>query len=239
MRKLFILKTGTSHPHIIARYGDFVDWFIDGLQVPAERLAVIDSCNGDELPDYSKVLGVLITGSHAMVTERLPWSERIAQWLPGAIEQGFPILGVCYGHQLLAQALGGRVDYNPLGGEYGTSAIHLNTNGEADPLLGGLGNPILAQVAHFQSVTQLPPSAQLLATSSMDAHQAFCINGCIWGVQFHPEISAPVVREYIHYNREKLGQSGQDPEQSLNSVVDTPLGAEILRRFGSLCMTDK
>jgi GMP synthase (glutamine-hydrolysing) len=60
------------------------------------------------------------------------------------------------------------------------------------------------------------------------------MGGCAWGVQFHPEMEAEVVREYIRHNRESITASGQDPEALLAGCEDTPAGGEILRRFGGV-----
>ena len=70
---------------------------------------------GDALPRREGFAGVIVTGSAAMVTERADWSERSADWLREAAHDGMPLFGICYGHQLLAHALGGEVGYNPAG----------------------------------------------------------------------------------------------------------------------------
>lgn len=70
----------------------------------------------------------LLSGSWAMVTDRADWSERTAAWVRGAVADGLPLLGVCYGHQLMSYALGGNVGDNPAGWERGLIAV---TGGEA------------------------------------------------------------------------------------------------------------
>lgn len=68
-----------------------------------------------------------------MVTERADWSERTAGWIRNAMDAELPLFGVCYGHQLMAHALGGRVDYLPGGREIGTLPIALTPQGANDP----------------------------------------------------------------------------------------------------------
>ena len=90
MRELIILKTGSTLPTLLARKGDFTDWIVAGLDAGSAAVRIVDAENGDALPAYDDVAGVVITGSHDMVTERQPWSEQAAAWLPGLVERGIP-----------------------------------------------------------------------------------------------------------------------------------------------------
>ena len=183
---------------------------------------------------YSDPAGVVITGSHAMVTERADWSEQTAAWLPGLVERGIPVLGICYGHQLLAHALGGTVGDNPLGREYGTVDVHLTDEAHADALLGALPTPVRVQVSHTQSVLALPAGARRLAWSDGDPNQAFVVGERAWGVQFHPEFDRDVVVTYIDRYRQALIDEGQDPDRLIEMSEDTIYGSMILSRFGQV-----
>lgn len=109
MGQILIVKVGSTLPSLLSKRRDFERWILSGMQVHSGRAVIADVCDGAPLPGYDEMSGVVITGSHAMVTEHQDWSERAATWLPGAVERGVPTLGVCYGHQLLAYALGGEV----------------------------------------------------------------------------------------------------------------------------------
>lgn len=234
-RQLIILKTGSTLPELLARKGDFTDWIIAGLGAGSgadqAAIRVVDAENGCALPDYDAVAGVVITGSHDMVSDRLPWSERAAAWLPGLVARGIPTLGICYGHQLLAHALGGAVGNNPNGREFGTVNIELTAAAADDPLLGGLPARLPVQVCHTQSALKLPPGTRRLAHSARDANQAFVIGESAWGVQFHPEFDAEVVAAYIREYAARLRAEGQDPDALSAGCHETPHGAAILRRF--------
>jgi GMP synthase (glutamine-hydrolysing) len=234
MRELIILKTGSTLPTLLARKGDFTDWIVTGLDAAPTEVRIIDAENVCTLPAYDEVAGVVITGSHAMVTERQPWSERVAAWLPGLIERGIPTLGICYGHQLLAHALGGEVGDNPNGREFGTVTVDLAAEAADDPLLGGLPSRLPVQVCHTQSALRLPAGARRLAQGSRDANQAFVVGEAAWGVQFHPEFDAEVVTTYIEHYAERLRAEGQDPAALSAGCCDTPVGTTILRRFGEI-----
>lgn len=231
-RPLLIIKTGSSMPDLVARRGDFEDWIAQGLGLPQTALRVVDVTNGGKLPHPAEVSGVVISGSHAMVTEHHPWSERTAQWLIGAVQTGVPTLGICYGHQLLAYALGGEVGDNPNGREFGTVDITIRANG--DPLFAGFNSSIQAHVSHTQSVLKLPEGAHVLAASAMEPHAAIAFTPQVWGVQFHPEFDADIVRAYIRTYADVLRSEGQDPEQRLATCHDTPVGTALLRRFARL-----
>ena len=234
MRELIILKTGSTLPNLLARKGDFTDWIAAGLDAASTPIRIVDAENGDALPAYDDVAGVVITGSHDMVTERQPWSERAAAWLPGLVERGIPTLGICYGHQLLAHALGGEVGDNPNGREFGTIAVELEAEAADDPLLGGLPARLPVQVCHTQSALTLPAGARRLAQGSRDANQAFSVGEAAWGVQFHPEFDAEVVTAYIEHYDARLRAEGQDPDALIAACHDTPAGTTILRRFGQI-----
>jgi GMP synthase (glutamine-hydrolysing) len=234
MHQLLLIKTGTTLPSLLARQGDFEDWVMAGLGLLPDRVAVADVQAGTALPEPNAVAGVVITGSHAMVTDHDPWSERTAAWLREAVEQHTPVLGICYGHQLLAYALGGKVDDNPRGNETGTVEVYLNEAGSTDRLLGGLANPLRVQVSHQQTMLTLPIGARHLAWSDRDAHQAFVVGDHAWGMQFHPEFNAAAVRAYVEDDRELLRAAGQDPDRINAQVEDTRYGQEILRRFARL-----
>ncbi len=166
-----------------------------------------------------------------MVTEHHDWSERTAKWLANGVEKGMPTLGICYGHQLLAYALGGEVGNNPNGREFGTIEVHLEQAAREDALLGGLPTPMKGHVSHTQSVFRLPAEARRLAYSERDPNQAFVINNCAWGVQFHPEFDAEIVREYtLGHSDVLLAEARIQPSWAAVSV-DTPHGTEILQRF--------
>ena len=201
------------------------------MGVSKEMVTVVDVTMGGALPENGTYGGVVITGSHSMVTDGLRWSRQTASWLALEVATGTPTLGICYGHQLLGQALGGLVRQNPLGWEMGTVDVTLQGPGLQDKILGGLGSTIRVHVSHTQSVLRLPGSAIRLAANARDINQAFRVGGNAWGVQFHPEFDAEIVQAYIEHCRMKLIAEGQDPDRLIRESSDTSIGTEILKRF--------
>jgi GMP synthase (glutamine-hydrolysing) len=240
--KILIIKTGSTLPGLKSRKGDFESWIMAGMGLNADEVTIVDVTAGEPLPANGSHAGVVVTGSHSMVTEHPRWSERAAQWLALEIAAETPTLGICYGHQLLGYALGGTVEENPLGWELGTVEIKLDEQAARDELLGGLdsveGNPRTAAMkvhaSHTQAVTRLPPGAVRLASSSRDANHAFRVGRTAWGVQFHPEFDCDIVQTYIQHCRRKLIADGQDPDQLMRDSEDTEWGAKILQRFAKV-----
>ena len=178
----------------------------------------------------------MITGSHDMVTDALPWIADTAAWIRRAVDAGLPLLGICFGHQLMADALGGRADYHPGGVEIGTADITRTRASAEDPLFRGLPEVFPGHVTHSQTALKLPEGATLLATGSHDPHQAFRVGSSAWGVQFHPEFDAPAIREYIARREAELAASGRDVAAIRATVRDTPHSASLLKRFADYCL---
>jgi GMP synthase (glutamine-hydrolysing) len=230
-RSLVILKTGSTFPDLTEKHGDFEDWVEAALGLPGESIHVVDAHEPDPLPDGAAVSAVVVTGAHDMVTDRAPWSETASAWLRDMVEWNVPTLGICYGHQLLAHALGGEVGYHPRGSEVGTVSITLLPAGHEDVLLGALPPTFPAYATHAQSVLQLPSRAVRLAESEFEPNHAFRIGDCAWGVQFHPEFSEPVIRHYIDRQRDMLAKQGEDADEILRTVEPSPT-RKILEGFG-------
>ncbi len=232
--RILILKMGDTLPSLKARRGDFEHWVMAGMGRSAADVSVIDVQAGQPLPSRDGHAGIVITGSHSMVTDRLEWSERAADWLRQAMSAGTPILGICYGHQLLAHALGGTVGNNPNGREFGTVEILLEDAAKGDELMGGLPPRLRVHVGHTQSVLGLPAGAVRLASNPWDANQAVRFGAAAWGVQFHPEFDEEIVREYVEHYRGVLSAEGQDPDHLVGAAGEEGTGSLLLRRFADL-----
>lgn len=177
----------------------------------------------------------LITGSPAMVTDAEPWSERAAAWLRQAATDKLPMFGVCYGHQLLAHALGGKVGYNPKGRELGTHRITCSPDAIGDPLLTGLPASFPAQLVHAQTITALPPGAVALASSDMDPHQLVRLAPHIYSTQFHPEFGPEFMRDHMRQYQRAYQREGLDIDRLVVALGPTPTAASLIRRFLTLC----
>jgi GMP synthase-like glutamine amidotransferase len=148
------------------------------------------------LPDLAAGFShVIITGSEASIVEREPWVEEEVRLVGAALSQGFPILGSCYGHQLLALALRGpeKVRRSPRP-EIGWIPLRIE---HKSTILGEPGTAY-AFSSHFDEVIGLDREFRVLASTPGCAVQAFELRRRpVWGIQFHPEIDIPAAREFL------------------------------------------
>jgi GMP synthase (glutamine-hydrolysing) len=148
------------------------------LDGDVRRFSVVDR----EFPDRDAVDvdAVVVTGSRASVYWEKPWIDETRQWVRAAIDDGLPVLGICWGHQLLADALGGTVE--PMG-EYELGYRTVRHTG-AD-LFEGVPREFTVFTTHSDAVTELPDGAELIAENDYGIHGFR--HGRVYGVQAHPE----------------------------------------------------
>ncbi|MEX2131067.1 MAG: glutamine amidotransferase [Pseudohongiellaceae bacterium] len=230
---ILIIKTGHTVSSLRAQWEDFEDWIVEGSGFPREDFMVLSVFKDEPLPLPQDVAGAIITGSPSNVTEQLPWMVLTTDWLRNAIAQHLPILGICFGHQLLAHALGGEVAFHPGGREIGTVEVLLTEEGKQDALLGAVPPRFNAQVSHLQTVVSLPPQAVILASNAFDPHHAVRYAERAWGLQFHPEFSRRIMLAYIDERRPALEKEGFVYEDLNGAVQETPVATALLQRFVS------
>lgn len=226
--RLLIVQTGSTRLH-----GDYPRWFERALGF---EMPVVRAHAGEQLGpalDRARPQGIIVTGSPLSVIEKAPWMLRLGDDLLRAGERGTPVLGVCFGHQLLARAAGGDVVQNPRGREIGTVSVQLTDAGRKDPLFAWAGGPeIQVQATHVDAVDPLPAAATVLASNENTAAQAYRLSETVAGVQFHPELWGAAMRDLILSRRDKLAAEGRDPEALSARVREVEAGA-VLRAFAA------
>jgi len=225
-----ILETGQPVASM-RRHRGFPHWIRVAGGLHVDEAVVVNVEAGEALPSREGFAGTIVTGSGAMVTDRADWSERSASWMRDAAHAGMPLLGICYGHQLLAHALGGEVGDHPQGREMGTVDLELHPPAGDDPLFGVLPRQFPAQATHLQTVLRAPDGATVLARSVHDACQAFRWGDRAWGVQFHPEFSVTHMRGYVQARHVALQREGHCPKTIAANVRATPQARRVLSRF--------
>ncbi|MDX3904238.1 MAG: glutamine amidotransferase [Pigmentiphaga sp.] len=231
LQPLAIIQTGTPPEAISSRHGSFSQMICRAAGLRPDEVEVIPVHEGAAIEPPSRYRAAIVTGSPAMVTDGAAWSERTAEWLRQAVDKNLPIFGICYGHQLLAHALGGRIDYHPRGREVGTQLVELLETAASSPLLQGLPRRFPAHLIHQQSVIELPPGATVLARSEHDAHQIIQYGDCVVSSQYHPEFSPGIMDTYVAHYRPQLSAEGLDVDALNAGIRPTPEAQQLLLRF--------
>jgi GMP synthase (glutamine-hydrolysing) len=231
MKTVIIIKAGSTFPTARQRFGDFEDWIIRSIGVSDILISVVNVLEGETLPPVDALSSVIITGSHGMVTENEAWMQVLVSWIPKVLERNIPLLGICFGHQLLAKAMGGYADYHPQGREIGTVSVKLSPEGRQDRLLGYLPDEFYAHTTHAQTIIKLPEHALNLAANTFEAHHAFRLGDSAWGVQFHPEFSADIMNAYINEQAGTLQREGHDVAELTATICNTDAANRLLKRF--------
>jgi GMP synthase (glutamine-hydrolysing) len=234
MKKITIIKTGDTRPAIQEEFGDFEDWICRNMGVEKQKARIVDVPRGDILPDAKDCKNIVIAGSYAMVTQNLAWSVAIEKWIPGLIASGVPILGICYGHQLLCKAMGGVVGYHDKGVEVGTVDVQIVSDVSNDRLFQNLPGTFKVHASHSQTVLKLPETAVKIAENDFEPNHAFRIGDSAWGVQFHPEYDERIMASDTMNMAGTIEKSGLVLSEILENIKSTPIALEILRRFGEL-----
>ena len=238
---VLIVKTGDALPSVKQRRGDYEDWIAAGLGRSIDQVVVASVFEGDELPKPDGIAGVVVTGSAAMVSAREDWSEATAAWLADVVRRNAtPVLGLCYGHQLMAHGLGGEVGPNPKGREMGTVEVIFDEAPASGKQDGDGFGPLFERgvfpghMSHVESVLTPPPGAQVLARTTLEPHAALRFGPRQWGVQFHPEFDRDILEGYVEARREILISEGQSPDELIAKLEESPALALVLERFAAL-----
>ncbi len=235
LRRCLVVRCGDPEPDVARTYGCFATWFRNAIDASVE-LTVLDPRERGVPPGALDGAGaVVISGSPHSVYESHTWIRSVEALVREAVTaRELPLLGVCFGHQLLAQSLGGRVARNPRGREMGTITVRLNEQGRDDALFRRLPADFTAHATHRDTVIEPPPGARVLASSDKDQCQSFKVGPRAWGVQFHPEITGPILRGYVRSRSSALRDEGACPEALHDAILDTVEGARVLANFVAL-----
>ena len=176
--KIGILQTGHAPDTLISETGDYDHIFtrmLGGHGLTFQNFAVVDG----QFPDGADTAdGWLITGSKHGAYEDLPWIAPLETLIRDIHARGIPLIGVCFGHQIIAQALGGKVEKFAGGWAIGHTDYRQ-------------GNQTLSLNAwHQDQVTQRPQGARVLASNDFCENAILAYGDTIWTIQPHPEFDS-------------------------------------------------
>ncbi|KAH9274497.1 hypothetical protein BASA83_003130 [Batrachochytrium salamandrivorans] len=191
-----------------------------GIEVLCVPYSVID---GEYPPRPQEYDAIVLSGSKYSAYEKLAWIETLKAFVKAVdAENTTKIIGICFGHQIIAEALGGQVGKNPLGWEVGFTAVQLTEQGRAAPLWQHKGTTVLhLHSMHQDHVTQMPSNFQVLGTTELSHIQVMAKGATCFSVQAHPEFSSAIVQDLIGLRSASGVFQRCDAEKWL-SVVENP-----------------
>ncbi|NVK44425.1 MAG: glutamine amidotransferase [Oceanospirillaceae bacterium] len=198
--KIGILETGTSPEEMAASYGSYSDLFVRHLGgvdagLAFEVFRVVD----DVLPASAEDCdGWLITGSRHGVYEDLPWMRRLKAFIAEVWQADKPLVGICFGHQIVAEALGGRVEKSKRGWGVGLHRYQLvgDCNG-----FGGRGGRLTLNALHQDQVVEKPAAARVFASSDFCPYAGLQYGDRILTLQAHPEFTLDYAKALLTLRR--------------------------------------
>lgn len=214
--KIGILECGPTPSEIAARHGRYPDMFarlLDGRGWTFESWAVMDMYFPDG-PDAAD--GWLLTGSRHGAYDALAFIPPLEAFIRACAEQGRPMLGICFGHQIIAQALGGRVEKAAGGWCLGRHVYEFDGHGA-----------VAAIAWHQDQVIEAPLGAEVIARSGSCPLAGLSYPGWAMSVQAHPEFDADIARDFIDLRRD---DPAYPPERlaSAEAGLDAPIDRDVI-----------
>ncbi len=199
--KLLIISAGPGIDEIRQEHGHAIDWISNLIKSSSVEIDV-NNIYKDEDFDESYYDAWIITGSASSVVDKHSWSKRLEKKIIYAYENSILILGICFGHQIIGEALGGSVVHNQKGWELGSYKLNFENAANSCQLFKGVKFSDYFYFSHEDIVSKLPNNAIELASNNMGI-QSFSIDDRIFGVQFHPEFTIDIMDRYIQIRYEK------------------------------------
>ena len=194
MKKIIILDCGPSLEEVSREFGQSPEWIISTLEDQGCEFNWIKAYEGQAVENSSGDAWI-ITGSPRSVYDEEDWMLNLEVNIRDAAKRKRPVLGICFGHQLIAKTFSGKVEKNPNGWELGSYTISLTEHGKYSPLFKDMENELIVYESHQDIVTALPDGAVELAFNKKGV-QAFQLFD-MYSVQFHPEFSWDVMKKYV------------------------------------------
>jgi len=220
--KIGILQAGRVPDELLAEHGDYdgiYSKFLAGNGFEFDAYRVVEGVFPDSVNNAD---GWIITGSKYGAYEDLDWIPPLEMFLRDAYAKAVPIVGICFGHQILAQALGGKVEKFNGGWSVGVQNYALD----------GFPEDVKLIAWHQDQVTELPADATVTGSSSFCRYAALAYGDRAYSIQPHPEFEAGFVSDLLEARRETLPENiANEAVSSLSSATSSDQVAEHITEF--------
>jgi GMP synthase-like glutamine amidotransferase len=202
LMKLTIVQTGAVPAHLQPQFNDYPLMFRQMFETTGDGLRFDDvNAQAETLPDPAALDGIVITGSPAGVYEDHAWLDPLRQFIRRAYDNGTPMLGVCFGHQIMADALGGDVRKSEKGWGLGR---HTYRVAGRPAFMAEAPETLSVACSHQDQVIAPPPSADVILASEFTPNAGlFYRNGRAMSVQPHPEFEDDYASALVDMRRGK------------------------------------
>lgn len=218
-----LLQCGHIHPDLVPEHGDYPEVFADLLGPHGLEITTYDVTAGPP-PALDAQEGWLVSGSACSTYDDLPWIAPVEQFLRDAIAEAVPLVAVCFGHQLLAQAHG--VPVARADGGWGVGAHDYELVAVDRPwMVPPADGPVRLIASHQDQVTALPDGAVLVARTAHCPIAAYTFGPWALAIQPHPEFTAEVSAGLIARRRDRIGDERADAQLA---TLDRPLHRELV-----------
>ena len=222
--RIGLLQCGHIHPDLVPEHGDYPEAFAALLGPFGVELTTFDVDHGPVPTDVEAFDGWLVSGSANSAYEDLPWIPKVEDLLRKMIDAHVPLVAVCFGHQLLAQAMGGTVAKSPDGWGVGAHAYEL-VDADRTWMTPPAAGSVRLIASHQDQVTELPAGAIVLARTDHCPVAAYLLGDAALAIQPHPEFTADVSRGLVGLRREMIGEDTSDVALA---SLDQPLDRELI-----------
>ena len=201
MMKIGILLVGRASEDLVDEYGTYAEMLI-ALINTEEQVFEFKTFNilDDEFPkDHLECDGWIVTGSPHGVYEDHSWIPTVSQLINNVYEANLPIFGVCFGHQLIAQALGGHVEKSEKGWGLGLHTYQVNNKPD---YMSNLSEKVTLNICHQDQVLRPPQGATVYAKSEFCENAGFYIKDKVLTMQAHPEFLVDFTKALLTARRD-------------------------------------
>ena len=234
--KIGILETGEVNEALIGQHGDYTAMFTTLLKTFDEKLefAAVSVVRGEMPNNPQQADGWIVTGSRHGVYDDLPWISALKAFLRDCYAQSVPVVGVCFGHQILAEALGGKVEKSTKGWGVGVHKYHVVNRPK---WMRHGADDFAIRALHQDQIVQLPAQATVLASSDFCEYAALAYgdpeNPLAISIQPHPEFTAEYVGGVVALRRGTSipNDVADRANASLSQPVDNALWASWMVDF--------
>ena len=197
-----IISCGPGLREINDSYGRSFDWVSSMIEGKVGSVEVIKVYDGD-LPSFEPDAIWIVTGSRYSVYDDIGWILSFRDAIKKGLSLNIPMLGICFGHQIICDALGANVVKNSMGWEIGSSDVSLTEKGRESNLFNEFESVFSVYQSHQDIVKDVPDNVDVLAQNKYGV-QSVSFNEIVFGVQFHPEFSFDVMEAYYSIRIKKI-----------------------------------